>query len=56
MDFLDSINFESFEICKSCLLGKMTKDPFTGHNERAIDLLGLIHIDLCGQLTIARGG
>ena len=30
--FLDSFDFESFEICKSCLLGKMTKDPFTGHS------------------------
>ena len=55
--FLDSFNFESIEICKSCLLGKMTKDPFTGHNERATDLLGLIHTDVCGPLSIAaRGG
>ena len=51
--FLDSFNFESIEICKSCLLGKMTKDPFTGHSERAIDLLGLIHTDVCSPLSVA---
>ena len=55
MDFLDSINFESFEICKSCLLDNMTKDPFTGQSERAIDSLDLIDTDVCGQLTVARG-
>ena len=55
--FLNSFDFESFEICKSCLLGKMTKDPFTGHSERVTDLLGLIHTDVCGPLSIAaRGG
>jgi hypothetical protein len=38
---LSSFDFESFETCESCLLGKMTKAPFTGHSERASDLLGL---------------
>ena len=47
----------SFETCESCLLGKMTKAPFTGHCERASDLLGLIHTDVCGPISsIARGG
>jgi hypothetical protein len=27
---LDSFDFESFDTCESCLLGKMTKAPFTG--------------------------
>ncbi|PNX85475.1 copia protein (gag-int-pol protein), partial [Trifolium pratense] len=54
---LDSFDFESYETCRSCLLGKMTKPPFTGHKERASDLLGLIHTDVCGPLnTPARGG
>jgi hypothetical protein len=35
---LSSFDFESFETCESCLLGKMTKAPFTGHSERASDL------------------
>ena len=35
----------------------MTKAPFAGHSERASDLLGLIHIDVCGPISsIAKGG
>ncbi|MCQ7222035.1 DDE-type integrase/transposase/recombinase [Salmonella enterica] len=54
---LDSFDFESYETCESCLLGKMTKTPFSGHSERATDLLGLIHSDVCGPFNVAaRGG
>ncbi|KAK8593024.1 hypothetical protein V6N12_045113 [Hibiscus sabdariffa] len=36
---------------------KMTKAPFSGKGERASDLLGLIHSDVCGPMnTQARGG
>ncbi|KAK9025215.1 hypothetical protein V6N11_065111 [Hibiscus sabdariffa] len=39
------------------LPSKMTKAPFTGKGERASDLLGLIHSDVCGPMnTQARGG
>ena len=35
----------------------MTKTPFTGYSERVNDLLGLIHSDVCGPLSLtARGG
>ena len=35
----------------------MTKASFAGHNERASDLLGLIHTDVCRPISlIARGG
>ena len=54
---LKSFDFESFDICKFCLLGKMTKSPFTGLSERANDLLALIHTDVCGPMSsVARGG
>ena len=54
---LHSFDFESYEVCESCLLGKMTKAPFTGHNERVDDLLGLVHSDVCGPISsTARGG
>jgi hypothetical protein len=54
---LSSFDFESFDTCESCLLGKMTKTPFTGQSERASDLLGLLHTDVCGPMSsIARGG
>ena len=34
----------------------MTKTPFTGQSERASDLLGLVHTDVCGPMSsIARG-
>ncbi|WP_248787883.1 hypothetical protein, partial [Escherichia coli] len=54
---MDSFDFESYETCESCLLGKMTKAPFTGQSERANDLLGHIQSDVCGPMsTQARGG
>ena len=30
---LSSFDFESYDACESCLLGKMTKAPFIGHSE-----------------------
>jgi hypothetical protein len=54
---LSSFDFESFDTCESCLLEKMTKAPFTGQSERASNLLGLVHTDVCGPISsIARGG
>ena len=38
-------------------MGKMIRTPFSGHKERTSELLGLIHTDVCGPITIeARGG
>ena len=54
---LTLFDFESYETCEACLLGKMTKTPFTGFPERASNLLELIHTDVCGPMsTTARGG
>ena len=53
---LNSFDYESYETCESCLLGKMTKAPFTGHSERASDLLGLIHTDVYGPMTTSARG
>ena len=48
---------ESLPTCESCLIGKMTKSPFKGKGERASDILGLVHTDVCGPMnTSARGG
>ena len=53
---LNSFDYESFDTCEFYLLGKMTKTPFTGYSERANDILGLIHSDVCGPLSsTARG-
>ena len=54
---LNSFDFESYETCEACLLGKMTKSSFNGLLERASDLLEIIHSDVCGPMsTTARGG
>ena len=56
-NFFDPYDYESLGTCESCLMGKMTKTPFSGHGERTTELLGLIHTDVCGPMTTqARGG
>ena len=56
-NYFDSNDFQSLGTCESCLKGKMTKSPFTGHGERATEKLGLVHTDVCGPMsTQARGG
>ena len=55
--YLDRFDFSSYDVCESCLLGKMPKSPFTGKGERATDVLELIHTDVYGPMsTKARGG
>src|SRR5215216_4117394 len=53
---LESLDYESFDTCEPCLMGKMTKTPFSGTMERAANLLDIIHINVCGPMSIeARG-
>ena len=50
-------DYESLPTYEFYLLGKITKSPFTEKDERANDVLGLIHTDICGPMsTCARGG
>ena len=54
---LGSFDYESFDTCESCLLGKMTKFPFKRKGEQAGGPLDLIHTDVCGPMSMhARGG
>ena len=54
---LESLDYESFDACEPCLMGKMTKTPFSGTMERATDLLERIRTDVCGPMSVeARGG
>jgi transposase InsO family protein len=54
---LDQFVFEPIDTCESCLMGKMTKAPFTNKGTRANGLLDLVHTDVCGPMSIcARGG
>nr|GEW36261.1 retrotransposon protein, putative, Ty1-copia subclass [Tanacetum cinerariifolium] len=49
---LNSTNLRGFEKCISCMSGKMAQRPYTHQVERAKDLLGLIHTDVCGPFRI----
>ena len=54
--FLESLDYESFDACEPCLMGKMTKTPFSRTMERATDLLEIWHTDVCGPMSVeARG-
>ena len=54
---LESLDYESFDTCEPCLMGKMTKNPFSGTMERANDLLEIIHTNVCGPMSVdARSG
>ncbi|KAJ9561573.1 hypothetical protein OSB04_006733 [Centaurea solstitialis] len=55
--FLGTFDFKPFDNCESCLSGKITKEPFNKDNERASDLLEIVHTDVCGPFSHeARGG
>ena len=55
--YLDGFDLNSYDVCESCLLGKMPKSPFSGKGERATELLALVHSDVCGPMSSqARGG
>ena len=45
-------DYESFDACEPCLMGKMTKTPFSGTMEWATDLLEIIHSDVCGLMSV----
>ena len=49
---LESLDYESLDACVPCLMGKMTKTPFSGTMERATDLLEIIHTDVCGPMSL----
>ncbi|KAJ9538706.1 hypothetical protein OSB04_031439 [Centaurea solstitialis] len=52
---LESFDHTSNDECESCLLGKMTKAPFTGTCERGKDLLDIVDTDI-KTLRSDRGG
>jgi hypothetical protein len=49
---LGSLDFVFFDTREPCLMGKMTRAPFTRFVERATDLLGIIHADVCGPMSV----
>ena len=53
---LEINDYESLPTCESYLLGKMIKSPFKEKDERASDVLGLVHSDVCGPMNIGIRG
>nr|GEZ25720.1 hypothetical protein [Tanacetum cinerariifolium] len=49
---LNSTDLRALENCVSCMSGKMARKSYTHQVERAKDLLGLIHTDVCGPFKI----
>nr|GEX93922.1 hypothetical protein [Tanacetum cinerariifolium] len=49
---LNSTDLRAFEKYVPCMSRKMEKKPYTHQVERAKDLLGLIHTDVCGPVKI----
>ena len=57
MNILIHLNYELFATCESSLMGKMTVSPHSRYGEKVIELLELIHNDVCGPIsTQAIGG
>ncbi|GJV45358.1 retrotransposon protein, putative, ty1-copia subclass [Tanacetum coccineum] len=48
----NSTDIQSLGKCVSCMSGKMARKPYSHQVERAKDLLGLIHTDVCGPFKI----
>ena len=53
---LESLDFESLDTCEPCLMGRMTKTPFSGTMKRASDLLEIMHADACDPMRIEACG
>ena len=50
---LESLDFGNLDTCEPCLMGKMTRSPFNSFVERASELLGVIHTDVSGPMSIS---
>ncbi|GJX48059.1 retrotransposon protein, putative, ty1-copia subclass [Tanacetum coccineum] len=48
----NSTEIQSLRKCVSCMSGKMARKPYSHQVERAKDLLGLIHTDVCGPFKM----
>ena len=53
---LESLDYESLGTCEPCLMGKMSKTPFSRTMEQATELLEIIHTDVCGSMNIEAHG
>ena len=50
---LESLDFGSLNTCDPCLMGQVTKTPFSGIMECVGDLLGIIHTVVFGPMNVS---
>ena len=51
------MGLEPYQTCESCLQETMTKDPFMRKGIKAIEILELVHTDVCSLMShMAIGG
>ena len=51
-----TLDYDSLGTCEPCLMGKMTKTPFSGTMEQATNLLEIIHTDVCDPMSVDAHG
>ena len=56
-EILLDLDFSDFDTCIDCIKGKLTTKVRNAKIDRCIELLRVVHIDICGPLTpLAMGG
>jgi hypothetical protein len=50
---IPSLRVEHDRICSGCALGKNVKGYFLSSDSRSKGILDLVHLDLCGSMTVA---
>jgi hypothetical protein len=49
------LHVEHDGICRGCALGTNTKGSFSSSDRRSKEILDLVHLDLCGPMTVVCG-
>jgi hypothetical protein len=46
-------SIEQHGVCRGCMLGKHAKVAFPSNEHRSKEILDLVHLDVCGPMSIA---
>ena len=55
-EILPDLDFSYFDTCVDCIKGKLTAKVRNVKIDRCIELLGVIHTNICGSFTLAMSG
>lgn len=50
---LPEFSIEQQRVCRGCMLVKLARASFPSRNHRSKGILDLLHIDLCGPMSVA---